>query len=147
MTKTLIIGLIALTALLASAPAQTGRSQFAGSPASIEQLETTLMHLETRLERLEALASRATPSYFEQDTPATASDPRGQADGRTPHRIMAYVGVETVETNPDAYTELDRLRREEAASLLLFVHFVLLPLFFLLLFLLLLELEIVVSAA
>ncbi len=115
MTKTLIVGLIALTALLASAPAQTGRSPYEGSPATNQQLEATLLQLEARLERLEAIASRAAPNYFQEESPAAPSGPQGRAEGTTPHRIMAYVGVETVESDPAAYTELERLRREEAA--------------------------------
>ena len=91
---------------------QTASSQSrggSGMETTLQELEQSIVHLEDRLEKLEALAAMDKPNYF-QDAPKSSrpSSPR-------PRRIMILQSVEPLDVAEDAREQLAQLQKEADA--------------------------------
>ncbi len=115
MKRILALGLVAMALLFAAPRAPTAIGQGSTMDRMVRDLEDTVLKMDVRLERLEALASKRSPSLY--DPRDTMIDDEGTAP-RTPSRssaprwVMQLDGVDTVDPDPDAYKELERLQRD-----------------------------------
>jgi len=111
MKRFLALGLVAMALLIAGPPAQTAIGQGSSLDRVVRDLEDTVLKMDIRLERLEALAALKSPSlYASRDTVIDDDRPARQASA--PHWVMQLDGVDTVEPDPDAYKELDQLTKD-----------------------------------
>ncbi len=118
MKRILALGLVAMALLFAAPRAQTAIGQGSSLDRVVRDLEDTVLKMDLRLERLEALAAKRSPSLY--DSRDTMIDDEGTAR-KTPPRssapkwVMQLDGVDTVDPDPDAYKELERLQRDVEA--------------------------------
>ena len=116
MTKRILaLGLVAMALLFAAPRAPTAIGQGSTLDRVVRDLEDTLLKMDVRLERLEALAAMRSPSLYDPrdtmiDDEGTA--PRPPSRSSAPRWVMQLDGVDTVDPDPDAYEELDRLKRD-----------------------------------
>ena len=113
MTRILALGLVAMALLFAAPRAQTAIGQGSSLDRMVRNLEDTVLKIDVRLERLEALAALRSPTLYDpKDT--VVNDP-GPARTDTPQWVMEFDGVDTVEPDPDAYKELEQMRKDYSA--------------------------------
>ncbi len=111
MKRILTLGLVALTLLFAAPPAQTAIGQGSSLDRAVRDLEDTILKMDARLERLEALASMRSPTLYDPGDTVINDDgtaPRTSA----PRWVMQLDGVDTVEPDPDAYKELAQMQKD-----------------------------------
>ena len=106
MKNLVTLGVIVVAIMLAAPASQPAQGQSGSDSRGLWQAVSTL---EQRVEKLEALKTLESPSYY-PDAPVRTAMP--SAEVNPPHRMMIFEGVETVEVDPAAQDDLDRLRRE-----------------------------------
>ncbi len=109
MKRILVLGLVAVALLFAAPRAQTAIGQGSSLDRAVRDLEDTILKMDVRLERLEALAAMKSPTLY--DPRDTVIDDDGTAP-QTPRWVMQLDGVDTVEPDPDAYKELVQLKKD-----------------------------------
>ncbi len=77
MKRILALGLVAMALLFAAPRAQTAIGQGSSLDRVVRDLEDTVLKMDVRLERLEALASKRSPSLY--DPSDTMIDDKGTA--------------------------------------------------------------------
>ncbi len=118
MKRILALGLVAMALLFAAPRAQTAIGQGGSLDRAVRDLEDTVLKMDVRLERLEALAAMRSPTLYDPgdtmiDDEATA--PGAPSRSSAPRWVMQLDGVDTVDPDPDAYKELDRMKRDVEA--------------------------------
>ncbi len=115
MKRILALGLVVIALLFVAPRARTAIGQGSSLDRVVRDLEDIVLKMDVRLERLEALAAKRSPLLYDprdtmiddegtgRETPSRSSAPRW---------IMQLDGVDTVEADPDAYKELERLQRD-----------------------------------
>lgn len=117
MTKILALGLVATALLLAAPRAQTAIGQGSSLDRAVRDLEDAVLKMDARLERLEALAAMRSPTLYDANDAIIDDDgsaPKGPRSSEI-RRVMQFDGVETVESDPEAGKELERLERDVEA--------------------------------
>ncbi len=111
MKRILALGLVALALLFAAPRAQTAIGQGSSLDRAVRDLEDTILKMDARLERLEALAAMKSPTLY--DPRDTVIDDEGTGRPTSgPKWVMEFDGVDTIEPDPDAYNELEQLKRD-----------------------------------
>ncbi len=111
MKRILVLGLVAVALLFAAPRAQTAIGQGSSLDRAVRDLQDTILKMDVRVERLEALASMRSPTLY--DPRDTVIDDDGTAPrSSVPRWVMQMDGVDTVEPDPAAYEELEQLRND-----------------------------------
>jgi hypothetical protein len=113
-------GLIVLAVVLTSAIGQTGSDRGAASYSThpvVRELQEAVRRNELRIEQLEARAAIKAPTYLDEAIVEEQAPRREQPSEayEMPKRIMILDATETVDPDPEAYEELDRLNRDADA--------------------------------
>ena len=111
MKRILVLGLVALALLFAAPRAQTAIGQGSSLDRAVRDLEDTILKMDVRLERLEALAAMKSPTLYDPRD-AVIDDDRTARQPSAPRWVMQLDGVDTVEPDPDAYKELDQMKKD-----------------------------------
>lgn len=114
MMKPVCLAIVGAALLLAAPAAEMASGQGSSLDRAVRDLEDAILRMDGRLERLEAMAAMDSPR-FARDVMGSGSGAAVSSRSKRPKRIMQLDGVETLETDPEAYRELDRLRRDVAA--------------------------------
>ena len=111
MKRILALGLVALALLFAAPRAQTAIGQGSSLDRAVRNLEDTVLKMDARLERLEALAAMKSPTLYDPRD-AVIDDAGTAPQASAPRWVMQLDGVDTVEPDPDAYKELERMKKD-----------------------------------
>ena len=111
MKRILALGLVAMALLFAAPRAQRAIGQGSSLDRAVRDLEDTVLKMDARLERLEALASMKSPTLYNPRDKVIDDDGTARQSS-APRRVMQMDGVDTVEPDPDAYQELEQLKRD-----------------------------------
>ncbi len=114
MMKPMCLAIVGAALLLAAPAAEMASGQGSSLDRAVRDLEDAILRMDGRLERLEAFAAMESRRYAND---ITNDGTRSAAPSRSkrPKRVMQFDGVETLETDENAYRELDRLRRDVEA--------------------------------
>ena len=111
MKRILALGLVTMALVFAAPRAQTAIGQGSSLDRAVRDLEDTVLRMDARLERLEALAALKSPTLYDsRDT--VIDDDRTARQASAPRWVMQLDGVETVEPDPDAYKELAQMKKD-----------------------------------
>ncbi len=108
MFKLLMVGTMGLAAVVVSGPVEPQTTS-----ETVRRLQAGMYRMEQRVEALEAIAARESPSFADAEAamvPPPAAAPAGTTSA--PRYVMQLDGLGTLEPNPDAYDDVDRLQKE-----------------------------------
>ncbi len=114
MMKPMCLAIVGAALLLAAPAAEMASGQDSSLDRAVRNLEASILLIDGRIERLEALAAMGSPRYA-SDIMGSGAGSAASSRSKRPKRVMQLDGVETLEPDEEAYRELDRMRRDVEA--------------------------------